>query len=185
MSKFWQKKYTSKYTGAEIDAAVAKAGDATKVVANPTLAGTEAALEGLQVGETKYRSVGRKVSNVSELANTQIYTLLENALPNAISTGFAHINYDATKADDVYSYNAIDSIITELTDNGTVNEILIINNIEFPVNLSTTANGKKIIAGVSAIAANLVGFFVALIITPGLDTYAIDLFFTSVYAHNN
>ena len=26
MSKFWQKKYTSKYTGAEIDAAVAKAG---------------------------------------------------------------------------------------------------------------------------------------------------------------
>ena len=27
MSKFWQKKYTSKYTGAEIDAAVAKAGN--------------------------------------------------------------------------------------------------------------------------------------------------------------
>ena len=26
MSKFWQKKYTSKYTGAEIDAAIAKAG---------------------------------------------------------------------------------------------------------------------------------------------------------------
>ena len=44
----------SKYTGAEIDAAVAKAGDATKVVANPTLAGTEAPLVGLQVGETKY-----------------------------------------------------------------------------------------------------------------------------------
>lgn len=55
MSKFWQKKYISKYTGAEIDAAVAKAGDATQVVANPTLAGTEAALEGLQVGETKYK----------------------------------------------------------------------------------------------------------------------------------
>ena len=55
MSKFWQKKYTSKYTGAEIDAAVAKAGDATKVTANPTLAGTEAALAGLQVGETKYK----------------------------------------------------------------------------------------------------------------------------------
>ena len=55
MSKFWQKKYTSKYTGAEIDAAVAKAGDATKVTANPTLAGTEAALTGLEVGETKYK----------------------------------------------------------------------------------------------------------------------------------
>ena len=55
MSKFWQKKYISKYTGAEIDAAVAKAGDATKVEANPTLAGTEAALTGLEVGETKYK----------------------------------------------------------------------------------------------------------------------------------
>ena len=55
MSKFWQKKYTSKYTGAEIDAAVAKAGDATKVTANPTLAGTESALTGIEVGETKYK----------------------------------------------------------------------------------------------------------------------------------
>ena len=55
---FWKKFYKSKYTGAEIDAAVAKAGDATKVVANPTLAGTEAALEGLQVGDTKYKVNG-------------------------------------------------------------------------------------------------------------------------------
>lgn len=52
---FWKKFYKSKYTGAEIDAAVAKAGDATKVTANPTLAGTEAALTGLEVGETKYK----------------------------------------------------------------------------------------------------------------------------------
>lgn len=55
MSKFWQKKYISKYTGAEIDAAVEKAGDLSKVEANPTLAGTEAALTGLEVGETKYK----------------------------------------------------------------------------------------------------------------------------------
>lgn len=52
---FWKKFYKSKYTGAEIDAAVAKAGDATKVTANPTLAGTEAALTGLEVGTTKYK----------------------------------------------------------------------------------------------------------------------------------
>ena len=50
-----EKSYQSVYTGAEIDAAVAKAGDATKVTANPTLAGTESALEGLQVGDTKYK----------------------------------------------------------------------------------------------------------------------------------
>lgn len=55
---FWKKFYKSKYTGAEIDAAVAKAGDATKVTANPTLAGTEAALTGLQVGDTKYKAGG-------------------------------------------------------------------------------------------------------------------------------
>ena len=55
---FWKKFYKSKYTGAEIDAAVAKAGDATKVTANPTLAGTESALEGLQVGNTKYKVGG-------------------------------------------------------------------------------------------------------------------------------
>ena len=81
MSKFWQKKYISKYTGAEIDAAVAAgsqvpevtvedagmalvvdeegkivAGSAgTTVVANPTLAGTESALTGLEVGDTKYK----------------------------------------------------------------------------------------------------------------------------------
>lgn len=61
---FWKKFYKSKYTGAEIDAAVAKAGDATKVVANPTLAGTEAALEGLQVGTTKYK-VGGGIDSVN------------------------------------------------------------------------------------------------------------------------
>lgn len=52
---FWKKFYKSKYTGAEIDAAVAKAGDATKVTANPTLAGTESALTGLEVGTTTYK----------------------------------------------------------------------------------------------------------------------------------
>ena len=52
---FWKKIFKSKYTGAEIDAAIAKAGDATKVTANPTLAGTESALTGLEVGETKYK----------------------------------------------------------------------------------------------------------------------------------
>lgn len=73
MAKFWQKKYTSKYTGAEIDAAVAKAGDATKVTANPTLAGTESALEGLQVGNTKY-----KVTEIPtiEITQTEIGSIL-------------------------------------------------------------------------------------------------------------
>ena len=76
MSKFWQKKYISKYTGAEIDAAVAKAGDATKVTANPTLAGTEAALEGLQVGDTKYKSPVYVVE--AETTDFQTFTCIKS-----------------------------------------------------------------------------------------------------------
>lgn len=92
MSKFWQKKYTSKYTGAEIDAAVAKAGDATKVTANPTLAGTESALEGLQVGDTKYKVGGGSdifVFYVSEDENTgdPVFSKTFNEISAAISDG--------------------------------------------------------------------------------------------------
>ena len=57
--------YNSNYTGAQVDAAVGKVSDITKtaqqinelnqVNANPTLAGTEAALEGIEVGSTKYQ----------------------------------------------------------------------------------------------------------------------------------
>lgn len=78
---FWKKFYKSRYTGAQIDAGIkggaqvpdvtaadngkvlkvsggkwAKGTDSgTTVTANPTLAGTEAALEGLQVASTKYK----------------------------------------------------------------------------------------------------------------------------------
>lgn len=58
---FWKKIFKSKYTGAEIDAAIAKAGDATKVTANPTLAGTESVLTGLEVGTTKYKVDGGNI----------------------------------------------------------------------------------------------------------------------------
>lgn len=91
MSKFWQKKYISKYTGAEIDAAVAKAGDATQVVANPTLAGTEAALEGLQVGDTKYKvdsgSGGALVATVTVDEHTE--TVSVDKTFNELSAAFA------------------------------------------------------------------------------------------------
>lgn len=53
-------------TGKDISDAVEKAGDATKVTANPTLAGTEAALEGLQVGNTKYK-VGGEIGSITIL----------------------------------------------------------------------------------------------------------------------
>ena len=68
---FWKKIYKSKYTGAEIDAAVAKAGDATKVTANPTLAGTESALTGLEVGTTKYKVGGDEIVFVHISSNDQ------------------------------------------------------------------------------------------------------------------
>lgn len=74
MSKFWQKKYISKHTGAEIDEAVEAVLDGdvgTTVVANPTLAGTEAALTGLQVDETKY-SVGGMTEAEGDLRYLQL-----------------------------------------------------------------------------------------------------------------
>ena len=85
---FWKKIFKSKYTGAEIDAAIAKAGDATKVTANPTLAGTESALTGLQVGETKYKVGGGNIvfvgitseesSVVCELTLNEVGAIIES-----------------------------------------------------------------------------------------------------------
>lgn len=63
----WKKIYKSKHTGAEIDAAVDKAAELNPVTANPTLAGTEAALTGLQVGSTKYKVGGGGLSVVGFL----------------------------------------------------------------------------------------------------------------------
>lgn len=45
--------YNSIYTGAQIDAAV---GNATKVVANPTISGSEVLITSLQVGSVKYKA---------------------------------------------------------------------------------------------------------------------------------
>ena len=45
-------KYTLNYTAAQVDGAIGKA---ISIEANPTLAGTEDALTGLQVGDTKYK----------------------------------------------------------------------------------------------------------------------------------
>lgn len=45
-------KYTLNYTAVEVDNAVGKA---LSIEANPTLAGTEDSLNGLQVGDTKYK----------------------------------------------------------------------------------------------------------------------------------
>lgn len=82
---------------AKASAAVAKAEDATKVVANPTLAGTEAALEGLQVGDTKYKveagGGGFFIVNITDLPPTsasmdKTYTEIESAM--SIGPVFGH-----------------------------------------------------------------------------------------------
>ena len=105
MSKFWQKKYISKYTGAEIDAAVAKAGDATQVVANPTLAGTEAALEGLQVGNIKYLvDAGHRYNLTVTLSNAAV--LNENVvLYYGIQTDADTFNPDTEAVWDIINSN--------------------------------------------------------------------------------
>lgn len=55
--------YNSRHTGAEVDEAVDKA---TKVVANPTLAGSESNLSGVEIAGTKYK--------VPFIANSEVTT---------------------------------------------------------------------------------------------------------------
>ncbi len=113
---FWKKFYKSKYTGAEIDAAVAKAGDATKVTANPTLAGTEAALTGLEVGETKYK-VEQPINVVANptLAGTE-------AALEGLQVGDTKYKIEAGGGSSslYYQIDLTDQQFSDLEDNGTV-----------------------------------------------------------------
>ena len=70
--------YNSSYTGAEIDAAIGKA---RSIEANPTLAGTESSLTGLQIGSTKY-----KVDGGSGKADKDDLTTISQTSPTCTET---------------------------------------------------------------------------------------------------
>ena len=151
MSKFWQKKYISKYTGAEIDAAVAKAdtvpavteadagsalvvdeegkivaGEAgTQVEANPTLAGTEAALEGLQVGDTKYKVEAGGGS--SSFARASHITVGEDTFEYLWSVKAKSFNQDYT-----YTMVFVTPAVMAKIASGEITGIIYIEDQEYP-----------------------------------------------------
>lgn len=96
--------YNSSYTGAEVDASVAKTQAITKtaqeinnlnqVNANPTLAGTEGMLEGLQVATTKY-----KLKNIIDATNDT------SLLPTSNNTSGVMIFVFANESDVSTEYN--------------------------------------------------------------------------------
>ena len=75
MSKFWQKKYISKYTGEEIDAAVDKAAAAPEIEANADdLGENPVSLASLKIGDHGYE-VSRTSFVVVYVAGTAVNTL--------------------------------------------------------------------------------------------------------------
>ena len=121
MSKFWQKKYISTHTGAEIDEAVEAVLDGdvgTTVVANPTLAGTEPALTGLQVGDDKFavggmteaeadlrylQLSGGTMTGAIKLQNSSNQGIIDNLNTNVISGGQREVHIgDSSNTNEVY-----------------------------------------------------------------------------------
>ena len=115
---FWKKIFKSKYTGAEIDAAIAKAGDATKVTANPTLAGTEAALEGLQVGNTKYKVGDSPVTLTLPSTNLGVTLLQVLQFYSGLSDGdLKYKSIWVNKSNNEAGFNDLVAVVTGCQEN--------------------------------------------------------------------
>lgn len=126
MSKFWQKKYISKYTGKEIDDAI---------------------------GQVIEGGGGRHVNTLSDTAAASIQSGIQAALPTLISTGTATYAYEVLNTDET-SFETVESIETAL-EAGTSTEVLTVNGLDFVLNKSfhITAQSEiiPIITAVSAI----------------------------------
>lgn len=150
MSKFWQKKYTSKYTGAEIDAAVAQAGTVPAVTAADAGKALVVDAEGKIVAGA---AGGRHVNTLSDTAAAAIQTGIQAALPTLISTGKATYSYELLNTDET-SFNTVESIETSL-EAGTTTEVLSVNGLDLVLNKSFHITAQSaiipILTAVSAI----------------------------------
>ena len=94
MSKFWQKKYTSKYTGKEIDDAIGQViegGGGTEVEANPVLTGNEGTLESIRIGSNSYFLPGHAI-----VAPESFITRIDTALTSMASALMGDNKYHTT-----------------------------------------------------------------------------------------
>ena len=131
MSKFWQKKYISKYTGAEIDAAVAAGSQIPEVTVEDAGMALVVNEEGKIVSGA---AGGRNVNTLSDTAAASIQSGIQTALPTLISTGKATYAYELLNTDET-SFNTVESIETAL-EAGTSTEVLSVNGLDFVLNKS-------------------------------------------------
>lgn len=147
---FWKKIFKSKYTGAEIDAAVAKADTVPAVTAADAGSALVVDEEGKIVAGA---AGGRHVNTLSDTAAAAIQTGIQGTLPTLISTGKA-IYAQAILNTDETSFNTLESIETSL-EAGTSTEVLSVNGLELVLNKSfhITADSEiiPILVAVSAI----------------------------------
>lgn len=149
MSKFWQKKYISKYTGAEIDAAVAAGSQIPEVTVEDAGMALVVNEEGKIVSGA---AGGRNVNTLSDTAEAAIQLGIQGVLPTLISTGKSVYSYTVLNTDET-SFTAVENIETSLAA-GKSTEVLSVNGLDFVLNKSfhITA-GSEIIPILTAVSA--------------------------------
>ena len=149
MSKFWQKKYISKYSGAEIDAAIAKADTVPAVTVEDAGSALVVDEEGKIVAGA---AGGRNVNTLSDTAETAIQLGIQDVLPTLISTGKSVYNYTVLNTDET-SFTAVENIETSLAA-GKSTEVLSVNGLDFVLNKSVHITaGFEIIPILTAVSA--------------------------------
>ncbi len=108
---------------------------ATKVIANPTLEGNESTLEGLQVGDTKYKAGGGKQLYQHNIRVKALH--VHSGSYYYLSTGITIIN------DSITSIDTFDKLYSYLTSKGftSINNILTSVNGRFIVGQEYFLNG--------------------------------------------
>lgn len=152
MSKFWQKKYISKYTGAEIDAAVAAGSQIPEVTVEDAGMALVVNEEGKIVSGA---AGGRNVNTLSDTAEAAIQLGIHGVLPTVISTGKGVYNYSLLNTDET-SFNTVENIETSLAA-GKSTEVLSVNGFDFVLNKSVRITaGLEIIPILTGISALVV-----------------------------
>lgn len=124
------------YTKEKIDELIAGA-EGTEVIANPTLAGTESALTGLQVGDTKY-----KIESGGGKLYVHRVKLAAGNLDDAISFTATIINGQSSP------FSSTSELISYLESKGHIgsftNSYRFVEGIFFPTQKSTSAEPNRV-----------------------------------------
>lgn len=146
--------YNSRHTGAEVDEAVDKA---TKVVANPTLAGTESNLNGVEIAGTKYKvaaeiTIDSAMSDSSE--NPVQNKVITSALSGKQSTIDSNHKLSSDLVDDTNHTNKFVTTSEKNTWNNKQDALVSGTNIKTVNNTSLLGSGNIEIPSGTEVEAN-------------------------------